>query len=71
MLYKYIKKSNIPLKFAVQPDTRILVTAILDPVAIFRIVQFFFKISTQYSCNLKGKKVEKILFLIYVFFDHF
>ena len=60
MLYKYIQESNIPLKFAVQPDTRILMTGILDPVAIFN----FFNITTQYSCNLKGKQV----FLIYSFF---
>ena len=37
--------------FAVQPDTKIPVTGIPDPVDIFEIF-------TQYSYNLKGKQVE-------------
>ena len=40
------------LKFAVQPNTRILVTGIPGPVDIFEIFSGFLKMFKQYSCNL-------------------
>ena len=39
------------MKLAVQPDTRILVTGLPDPVDIFEIFLNFFKMLKQYSSN--------------------